>query len=137
MNSSEIENLLKRMKTLIVILVLLGATSVHADTRRYVVATKIAGKVYAEHPIWATKYSPIACVEARLKGLPDGIRRFCEDGYTGGEKSRIGTVKVGDEIELMESRECGEIMSRVRVIKGKFLGELGCMASDALSIVKP
>jgi hypothetical protein len=125
------------MKTLIVILVLLGATSVHADARRYVVATKVAGKLYSEHPLWATKYSPIACVEARLKGLPDGIRRFCEDGFTGGEKSRIGTLRVGDEIELIDSRECGEIMSRVRVIKGKLSGELGCMASDALSTVKP
>lgn len=71
-----------------------------------------------------------------LKGSPNGIRRFCEDGFTG-EKSRIGTLRVGDEIELIDSRECGDIMSRVRVIKGKLSGELDCMASDALSTVKP
>jgi hypothetical protein len=42
-----------------------------------------------------------------------------------------------DEVELLDSRECSPTMSRVRVLKGEPVGEVGYLITDALSTIKP
>ena len=120
------------MKTLIVLLVLLGATAVQADARRYIVATKSIAGVLTELPLWQDRFSPNLCFNLRSKDP----RASCEQERDG-LKFRLGTLRVGDEVEWLDSRECGPMMSRVRVLKGDPRGEIGCVTTDALSTIKP
>jgi hypothetical protein len=121
------------MKTLCAFLVFLSSTSVHAaDARRYVVAVKMFGEVKTDLPLWQDRFSANLCFNLRSKDP----KASCEQKRSG-LTYQLGTLRVGDEVELLDSRECGEIMSRVRVIKGKSAGELGCLTTDALSTIKP
>ena len=120
------------MKNLIVMLVLLGATSVEADARHYIVATKSIAGLLTELPLWQDRFAANLCFDLRSKDP----RASCEQEQSG-LKYRLGTLRVGDEVELLESRECGQIMSRVRVLKGAPKGEVGCVTTDALSTIKP
>ena len=120
------------MKKLIVMFVLLGATSVQADARRYIVAIKTVAGLLTELPLWQDRFSPDLCFNLRSKDP----RASCEQERDG-LKYRLGTLRVGDEVELLESRECGPIMSRVRVLKAAPRGEIGCVTTDTLSTIKP
>jgi hypothetical protein len=120
------------MQKLIIILILLTATSVQSDARRYIVATKSVAGVLTELPLWQDRFSPNLCFDLRSKDP----RASCEQERDG-LKFRLGTLRVGDEVELLDSSECSPTMSRVRVLKGDPRGEIGCLITDALSTIKP
>jgi hypothetical protein len=101
----------------------------------------VAGKTYGvsfnEYALWTNSGFVKSCRDATLHGTPADQKEFCEDGVAG-IKAKIGKVKAGERVELLDPNECAdEEMSSVRVLSGALKGETGCIAPSALSTVKP
>jgi hypothetical protein len=124
------------------LLFILGGLSIErlnaasGDQRRYVVPSKLLGNLITEYPLWRDGRSLETCVQANRRGTPRDKQIACEEGFPGLPKPQVGVVKVGDEVELLDSRECGKL-SYIRVLTGQLKAETGCVATNALSSVKP
>jgi len=51
------------------------------------------------------------------------------------DEAKIGSLTNGTRVRLLHpSNECGDTMSKVRVLMGKYVDKVGCVANDALGI---
>ena len=110
-------------------------TSSFAGERRYVVPTRTARIEFNEFPLWTDRTWPDSCFKATVRGSQADQKKFCEEGFSG-LKPKKGTLTIGTEVELLDSRECGSLVY-VRVLTGPLSGETGCVSANALSSVKP
>jgi len=98
---------------------------------RYVAPNKGGGGFV----LWANLVSFNNCIQALTRGAERDRRMFCEDGVAG-MKPKVGEVEAGTEVELLDSKECGNDMTHVRVLAGSLRGETGCLAPIGLTRIK-
>jgi len=106
-----------------------------AGELRYIVPTRTAGIEISQFPLWTDRTWPDSCFRATLRGTQADQKMFCEDGFSG-LKPKKGTLAIGTEVELLDSRECGSL-AYVRVLSGPIAGETGCISANALSSINP
>ena len=103
-----------------------------ARSRRYVLASP-SGRGYA---LWTNLVSFNACAKALIRGTAQDVRIFCEEGFSG-IKPKVGSLDAGAEVEILDSRACGNEMVHVRVSSEPLKGQTGCITSTASTTVKP
>jgi hypothetical protein len=120
------------MRAVLVLLVVASLTVAFADAaeKRYVVVTADSP---TEYTLWTSYAASINCAKALLAGRDE--REWCDVGVSG-IVPKVGKVKHGTEVELIEDDKC-EDMAHVRVLTGDMVGQTGCMVQRALSTKKP
>jgi hypothetical protein len=120
------------MRAVLVILVVGALTVTLADAaeKRYVVVTPESPP---EFTLWTSYAASVNCAKALLAGRDE--REWCDVGVSG-IVPKLGTVKHGTEVEVIEDGKC-EDMAHVRVLTGDMKGQAGCMVRRALSTKKP
>ena len=101
-----------------------------AGEKRYVVVTPDSP---AEFTLWTSYTASVNCAKALLAGRDE--REWCDVGV-GGIVPKVGTIRHGTEVELLDDEECRD-MAHVRVITSDMKGQVGCMVQRALSAKKP
>jgi hypothetical protein len=111
------------------------ATTASAEAIRFVVPSTFMGEKRTQYPLWTSAQWADSCARAVMRGTPADQKRFCEDGFSG-LKPKVGVVSTGTRVELLDSRECGDMVG-VRVVSGPLKGRTGCLVGIALSSNKP
>ena len=101
-----------------------------AAEKRYVVVTPDSP---AEFTLWTSYTASVNCAKALLAGRDE--REWCDVGV-GGIVPKVGNIRHGTEVELLDDEECRD-MAHVRVVTGDMKGQVGCMVQRALSTKKP
>ena len=120
------------MRAVLIVLVVASLTVVPATAgeKRYVVVTPDSP---VEFTLWTSYTASVNCARALLAGRDE--REWCDVGV-GGIVPKVGKIRHGTEVELLEDAKCDD-MAHVRVITGDMKGQVGCMVQRALSTKKP
>jgi hypothetical protein len=106
-----------------------------AQQTRYVAPGTTAGIEFKGYVVWTNKGWAASCTKAILSGTKKAQEEFCETGLAG-FKPKVGMVTVGTVVEVLDSRQCGD-MAYIRVLTGPLKGETGCISASGLSSVRP
>jgi hypothetical protein len=76
------------------------ADAASGDQHRYVAANKIQGTLVTEYVLWRDGQSFETCVQSTHRSRDQQIA--CEEAVPGLPKPKIGVLRAGDEVELLD-----------------------------------